>query len=56
MKGNTALLWCCITGNMNIFEYFVKIKPGLKREYIENTKNDDDETCIDWIVENTLEN
>eukprot|EP00490_Sorites_sp_Unknown_P024885 CAMPEP_0114656288 /NCGR_PEP_ID=MMETSP0191-20121206/12088_1 /TAXON_ID=126664 /ORGANISM="Sorites sp." /LENGTH=162 /DNA_ID=CAMNT_0001873141 /DNA_START=2202 /DNA_END=2690 /DNA_ORIENTATION=+ len=54
-QGNTCVLWCCMTGNMNIFKYLVEDNPKLTREYIETTVNDDKETCIDWIVENTLE-
>merc|ERR1712087_447165 len=55
LEGNPAILWCCMTGNMEIFEYLVLDALKLKKEDIEQTVNNDSETCIDWIVENKLE-
>jgi len=54
-EGNPAILWCCMTGNMEIFEYLVLDALKLSKEHIETTVNKDQETCIDWIVENKLE-
>eukprot|EP01083_Nonionella_stella_P263680 895451_1 len=53
-EGNPAILWCCMTGNMEIFKYLVNDSLKLTKEDIENTINNDKETCIDWIVENKL--
>merc|ERR1712129_126715 len=55
VEGNAAILWCCMTGNMEIFEYLVLDALNLSKENIEQTVNNDNETCIDWIVENKLE-
>merc|ERR1740123_1076318 len=54
-EGNPAILWCCMTGNMHIFKYLVLDALKLTKKDIETTLNNDDETCIDWIVENKLE-
>eukprot|EP01084_Bolivina_argentea_P042686 78694_1 len=54
-EGNPAILWCCMTGNMDIFKYLVCDALHLTKEDIENTVNNDKETCIDWIVENKLD-
>ena len=54
-EGNPAILWCCMTGNMHIFKYLVLDALKLSKNDIETTTNNDDETCIDWIVENKLE-
>jgi len=54
-EGNPAILWCCMTGNMDIFKYLVLDALKLTKHDIEITVNNDDETCIDWIVENKLE-
>ena len=53
-EGNPAILWCCMTGNMEIFKYLVLEALNLTKEDIEQTVNNDKETCIDWIVENDL--
>merc|ERR1712228_832836 len=54
-EGNPAVLWCCMTGNMEIFQYLVIDALQMTKYDIETTVNHDDETCIDWIVENKLE-
>ena len=54
-EGNPAILWCCMTGNMEIFQFLVLEALHLKKEDIEQTVNNDKETCIDWIVENKLD-
>lgn len=54
-EGNPAILWCCMTGNMEIFKYLVLDALKLTKSDIEQTVNNDKETCIDWIVENKLD-
>ena len=54
-EGNPAILWCCMTGNMQIFKYLVLEALHLTKNDIESTINKDKETCIDWIVENKLD-
>eukprot|EP00485_Elphidium_margaritaceum_P007570 CAMPEP_0202692052 /NCGR_PEP_ID=MMETSP1385-20130828/6543_1 /ASSEMBLY_ACC=CAM_ASM_000861 /TAXON_ID=933848 /ORGANISM="Elphidium margaritaceum" /LENGTH=1172 /DNA_ID=CAMNT_0049347525 /DNA_START=87 /DNA_END=3605 /DNA_ORIENTATION=- len=54
-EGNPAILWCCMTGNMEIFQFLVVDALKLTKDDIEQTVNNDKETCIDWIVENKLE-
>ena len=49
--GNNALLWSCMVGEMKVFEYLVK-ECQIDKDYIINLKNNEDETCIDWIAQN----
>ena len=36
---------------MKVFEYLVK-SCNIRQDYIENLKNNEDESCIDWIAQN----
>ncbi|ETO30528.1 ankyrin repeat protein [Reticulomyxa filosa] len=53
-EGNTALLWACMTGQMDVFGYLIEFW-NVTKEQIATLQNNDEETCIDWIVENKLQ-